>query len=436
MAVTRRHVLAVAAASLAGCQTRFQGDAGSPTRTTPPEFDRTGTPLKAGVSPYRFTHHRASGNRIVAGTGSLPTVDPVDVALEVQPAWVVGLAGTRSTQWVVAGEDGRVQVVTFRDRVTHSVETRPSSLPAGMPPVARAGTEGPDLLDPPPDVSPPSTPLPIGDGSVLFVDHAGDIGRWDGTSVTDRVAVGALPDARLIRYGSERVLALTGATDRYEHGVLGDAIEAGRLTMLDSSDGVSVEWHTPVSGVIEAQAPIVGPLSGTRSIIVTVSTASEGARIVAFGSNGQRLARGPPIGSGFRWRHQLAVAPFTSDGPSEVAVVRTPHIGGTVEFYRRAGDRLAIAATLDGYASHEIGSRNLDAAVAGDFDGDGIVEIVLPRTDHRTLAGIRRDGGSAREGWRLDIGGRISTNLATIQGPDGGLGLGVGRRDGTLRVWQ
>ena len=436
MRLTRRHVLAVVAASISGCQTRFHGDGVSPTRSTAPEFDRTGTPLEAGMGPYRFSYQGPSGNRFVAGSGSLPGGEPVDVSLEVQPAWVVGVVGPPATNWVVAGEDGRIRVVTVRDRATHSVESRPTSLPAGMPPVVRAGVDGPDLLAPPPDASPHSTPLPVGDGSVLFVDHSGDIGTWDGGSVTDRLAVGALPDARLIRFGSERVLALTSATDRYDHGVLGDAIEARRLTMIDSSDGLSVEWHTTVPGVIEGQAPIMAPLSGSRSIIVTVSNASHGARIVAFGPNGQRLATGPPIGSGFRWRHQLAVAPFTPNGPSEVAVVRTPHIGGTIEFYRRDGNRLVITATLDGYASHEIGSRNLDAAVAGDFDGDRIPEIVLPRTDHRTLAGVRRDGENAREAWTLDIGGRLSSNLAAIPGPDGGLALAVGRQDGTLRVWR
>ena len=56
----------------------------------------------------------------------------------------------------------------------------------------------------------------------------------------------------------------------------------------------------------------------------------------------------------------------------------TPHIGGVVEFYHLEGNALLIYASISGFTSHTIGSRNLDRGAAGDFDGDGQVELLLP----------------------------------------------------------
>lgn len=130
------------------------------------------------------------------------------------------------------------------------------------------------------------------------------------------------------------------------------------------------------------------------------------------------------------------MAPFPTDGVPELAVVRTPHIGGRLEFYRWTDGGLSIAATLDGYASHSIGSRNLDTAVAGDLDGDGLPEIVLPRNDMATLAGVRRTGDGAAEAWTLSVDAPVATNLAAVGRGDGSVVLGVGRSDGTVRFWR
>lgn len=72
---------------------------------------------------------------------------------------------------------------------------------------------------------------------------------------------------------------------------------------------------------------------GQREIIVTLSNAQVGTRIITFREDGGLLAEGPSVGIGFRWRHQLLVPPFGETGKSLLAVVRTPHIGGMLEFY-------------------------------------------------------------------------------------------------------
>ena len=201
---------------------------------------------------------------------------------------------------------------------------------------------------------------------------------------------------------------------------------------LDPAGGVEERFEAP-SGVIEGVAPIVADVDGDgeREVVVTTSDARAGARVVALSDEG--AVAGPPIGSGFRWRHQLAVAPFGPGDETELAVVKTPHIGGTAEFYRAREGALELVASLEGYSTHSIGSRNLDTAVAGDLDGDGQVELLVPDDPQRTLAGLRREGERVEEAWRLPLDGRLTSNLCAVSGT-GGVVVAAGRKDG-LRVW-
>jgi hypothetical protein len=217
------------------------------------------------------------------------------------------------------------------------------------------------------------------------------------------------------------------------------------VAVLDPAGGVEARLDPP-DGVIEGVAPIVADVDGDgdREVVVTASDADRGARVVALpdvgtgsrsgaGAGADALV-GPAVGTGFRWRHQLAVAPFGPDGGTELAAVETPHVGGTAEFYRAAGDRLELVAARRGYSSHAIGSRNLDGGVAGDFDADGRTELLVPDDPRRELAGLRRvAGGTVTEAWRLPLGGRLTTNLCAVEGA-GGVVVAAGR-EGALRVW-
>jgi hypothetical protein len=141
------------------------------------------------------------------------------------------------------------------------------------------------------------------------------------------------------------------------------------------------------------------------------------------------------IGRAYRWRHQLAVAPFGPDGDLELAAVLTPHIGGVVEYYRLAGDSLEIVATVTGYSSHAIGSRNLDMALASDLDGDGRVELLVPRQARTELGAIRRTLEGAEVAWEVPVGGRVSTNVAAVTLREGTLAVGVGHEGNGLQLW-
>jgi len=102
----------------------------------------------------------------------------------------------------------------------------------------------------------------------------------------------------------------------------------------------------------------------------------------------------------------LAAAPFGTSSEVEIVDVLTPHIGGIVEFYRLENGKLNVVAQAPGFRSHEIGSRNLDMAVAGDFDGDGRVELLVPNQTLDEIGGIRRTSDGAEVAWTLPIDGK------------------------------
>jgi hypothetical protein len=75
-------------------------------------------------------------------------------------------------------------------------------------------------------------------------------------------------------------------------------------------------------------------------------------------------------------------------------------------------------------------------AVAGDFNGDGQPEIVVPTQARDQLAGLQHMADGVREMWSLPLDGTLSTNLAAVTLPNGSLALAAGTDDGRLRVWM
>jgi hypothetical protein len=131
----------------------------------------------------------------------------------------------------------------------------------------------------------------------------------------------------------------------------------------------------------------------------------------------------------------LPVAPVGSSGEVEIVDILTPQIGGSVEFYRLEGSQRDILARLPGYISHALGSGNLDAAVAGDFDRDGRTELPVPDRAGTSLGAIRHETAGAEVAWMVSVGGRTSTNLAAVTLPGDTLSLGVGHEANMLRRW-
>ena len=73
---------------------------------------------------------------------------------------------------------------------------------------------------------------------------------------------------------------------------------------------------------------------------------------------------------------------------------------------------------------------------AGDLDGEGSIELLLPDRTFENLGAVRRANSGAQVVWALPLGQRLSTNLTGLTLQNGELAIGAGRVDGVLRVWQ
>lgn len=397
-------------------------------------------PSSAQTAVYGRTDQHASGNRLARGKGDITRLQPVDISLGDSPIWLVGAPFENGVLWIVALEDGGIRSIRSSATSAEIVDLGLTSLPPGSPPYLEVIADQAELLrSSSAFASRYSPPIRIAHRGVAFIDTRGNI-NFETADSTFQLPVKALPDARLVSNEQGLLALLTHPTTRYPHNVLGDNIEAGAITVVGLAPQPNItkviEPESP--WVIEGIAPIWTDLNGDRKqeLVVTLSNQNDGGKLALYAPDGTLLAEGPGIGRGFRWRNQMAVAAFGPDGERELCAVKTPHIGGTVEFYRWIGDRLELVASQRGFTSHQIRSRNLDLAITGRFVGTSQPVVILPNDALTELGVLRRTTTGVEIVSSLPIGGRLATNLAAATLPDGTLSLAVARVDGTLRIWK
>jgi hypothetical protein len=390
------------------------------------EKDSTVNDVLPGSGSYStqntYTTHRANG--YFSGSGSIPVESlKIEFSTADNPhKWVVaGESSLGGTAWALVREDG--SWASFRVNGDEPVKVKSSSpLEEHLLPPILVEREDGDI-----DLAINAVSKPV--------DHdlASALSEFDN-----------MPDGMSVLGQDSLIYSYADPTDQYPHGALGDRIEWKTLVAGLVSPGRTLDRIVLAEDdVFEGLFPLVADVDsdGRDEIVTTLSNPESGARVVVLEYPQSRQigmqALSEPVGRGFRWLHQIAVAPFGPNGEIEIAVVQTPHIGGIAKFYRLAGDRLELVASkAGGYMSHVNGSRNLDQAVAGDFDGDGAVELIVPSRGQKTLIALRRVGDSVEEVWTLELGSRLATNLAVVETEDGGLVLGAASEDGVLHIWQ
>lgn len=412
---------------------------GEATGATTESTESADAPSEAPEPEYGFTHGQSSGNLVVSGEGGMPLSDAVDVPLGGPPVWVAGVPFREGMAWVVALEDGSVEDFYMETAGgIEPLEISPDRLPPGAPPLVESSGGPLELIGGP--GSPLTHPLPV-EGTLVGVSESGEVFVESGGEVAG-TGVAALPDARFTQSPSGIVAFLSEPTERYAHGVLGDGVEAASITVADiGEDGefvVRAEVSPESGGVFEEVSPMWVEAEGEEFLAVSESAEGVGTRVALYAPDGSLAAAGPFVGEPFKWRHVLAAGPFGPDGEFEIAAVRTPHLDSTVEFYRPDFENgtLEISAEIPGYTSHRLGSRNLDTARAGDMDGDGAWELLVPDRTYTELAAIKRSQSGAEVAWTLPAEGEISTNIASATDEEGRASIAVGRSGGTLRIWR
>ena len=191
--------------------------------------------------------------------------------------------------------------------------------------------------------------------------------------------------------------ALILPTDRYDHAVLGDALEWAGLSITykhcaqcQGLDLRKVTVTLPATRVFEdILARVVDADGDGRSEVLVVETDLRlGAALAVYDEQGRRAAT-PFIGQRHRWLAPAGVGDFDGDGRPEIAYVDRPHLARELVFVRLQGDRLIEIARAPGLTNHRIGDRFISAAVR---TCDGIAEVILPDAAWARLVAARLDG--------------------------------------------
>lgn len=211
-----------------------------------------------------------------------------------------------------------------------------------------------------------------------------------------------MPD-ELIVTGSRNIRAAwyRKPTDRYGHGVLGDAVEAGGLA-LRLEGGYLETLDLTTEAVFEDRTPRIVDIDGDQVdeilAVKTYTKAGSALAVIETSDRGLRLAaESEPIGQPFRWLNPVGVGDFDGDGRNEIAAVVTPHLGAVLKLYEWQDDQLVQDHQAEGFSNHAIGSPEQGLADIADMNGDGLPDLIVPDAARRNLRIVTFSFGTFRQ---------------------------------------
>jgi hypothetical protein len=247
--------------------------------------------------------------------------------------------------------------------------------------------------------------------------------RFIDTPQKPELPQGALPDSRVATGTHDIARAwLAEPTARYDHGILGDAIEAGSL-VIETRDGKRQVVRLKDDAVFEDLEPRLADLNGDGhdEVIVVKSYLKRGASLAVIGERRGRyevIAETPPLGAAHRWLDPAGISDFTGDGKLDIALVRQPHAVGALELWTWRDGALRRIAEVADAANHIAGTRSIDMDATADFDGDGVADLAFPSLD-RTRLRIVGFTGTPHEIANVPLPAKAATDFGLIGKPEG-----------------
>lgn len=192
-------------------------------------------------------------------------------------------------------------------------------------------------------------------------------------------------------------------TQRYDHGILGDAIEWGALTYVRQGSAahgpyIFEEITLPPTRVFEDFTPRLVDLDGDGAAeIITVEThLKKGAQLAIYGMVDLKLvkiAATPHIGRTHRWLAPVGAADLDGDGAVEIAYIDRPHLARLLKIWRYKAGKLTLVAERGGLTNHQIGQDYISGGIRDCGTGP---QIITTNTDWSKIIASELDGGKIR----------------------------------------
>jgi len=161
--------------------------------------------------------------------------------------------------------------------------------------------------------------------------------------LSDRID--SLPD-HVVAQGDKHIARawLVYPARHYDHGVLGDAVEAAGVR-VDLRDGRQFTLRLMDRSVFEDRYPrlLDADGDGDDEMVLVHSYPDRGAALAVLEVDDRGIrfgAESRPIGTAYRWLNPVGSGDFDGDGAIEIGAVLMPHLDGSLVVYRYDGKAL------------------------------------------------------------------------------------------------
>lgn len=167
----------------------------------------------------------------------------------------------------------------------------------------------------------------------------------------------------------------------YDHEILGDAIEAKSISVILKDDNKSTvtldENH--VFEDLKIRLYDIDE-DGDDELFVIKTHLNNGASLAVYkimGNSIHQIATSGYLNRSFRWLNVVGFGDFDGNGIKNIAIVKTPHIGGFLTVYEYINGQMKEKYKRYGFTNHFIGSTELDMSAVSDMNDDNIDEMIL-----------------------------------------------------------